>query len=599
MQKMFSMNNITVGSTIAWQIVGDFKKDKISLDLKGKNRFYFSEEVSCSTMQLPNAQGAVICEDTDLTLTVSYDKSQGISIQPLSVELLSDCGSKIGNAYHFNGYIAGDEGNAFHIVISVWNRSNNILTEEQFIADCFYKYLTFKHKYLFNYVSDDTVASYSGELDRKSKPIDYKSWYLEKMKTVTSELMQYKLILSLLLHYDKHISNTELRYLHEKNFVMVFGKKQWNETKITIGSCPFQNIRGIALNDTEDSKFNSVYTKLSKISMFSAGKLNAAACHANPSSKLGMEPHRKLNFENIGLNVTGPDVKVEKDVIDKSVKYASDNNAGILIFPELAIEEDVQKYLKSSLGKYGKNLKLVVGGSYYKKTADKSSNDSPFQNLATIYANISGKWEQITDYSKMIPFSMGYTKGVAENYGFDTKEYPLGQYKLLTEDIRMDDNITILPFKDCVIGVAICRDAMDLLDTHNPLHKYCDFVDVMLVISDNNGDSNMFVGTAECLARWHNCATIYTNTIEEALISSEPDSHLEISFAIYPYKGAKVSGSTSVSGEIDYAKKPFEAIDLDGGGMVSILYSKGIEYSSFTAEELKNCCKIYTVEAAK
>lgn len=160
----------------------------------------------------------------------------------------------------------------------------------------------------------------------------------------------------------------------------------------------------------------------------------------------------------------------------------------------------------------------------------------------------------------------------------------------------MNDNITLLPYKDCVVGIAICRDAMDLLDSHNPLHKYCDFADVMLVISDNTGDSNMFVGTAECLARWHNCATVYTNSIHEALANpNKTDNHLEIAFALYPYKGSNVSSSTSVSGEIDYAAEPLKAANLDPN-IDSIIYSPGITYGTLDKNKY---CKIYEIDAAK
>ncbi len=262
--------------------------------------------------------------------------------------------------------------------------------------------------------------------------------------------------------------------------------------------------------------------------------------------------------------------------------------ANVLIFPELSINHDMLGTLENSLSSTS-NLNLVVAGSYYK-----GSSGSTYKNISIIYAKIGGKWEAVTEYSKLIPFTMGYTEKISDIYGFDKSKYPVGQYKLLVEDIEMNDNITLLPYKDCIVGVAICRDAMDLLDSHNPLHKYCDFVDVMLVISDNTGDSNMFVGTAECLARWHNCATVYTNSIHEAG-TDKLDSHLEISFALYPRKGSNVTSSTSVSGEINYAEEPFKAANFDPN-MVGILYSHGITYG--TLDESKHC-KIYEIVAAK
>lgn len=599
MQKEFKLQNISVGSTLAWQIV-TYSSKTITVGLKSDARFYFSEAVCKNTLQIPNAQGADICGDSNLTLTLSCDSD--FSITSMSYELLSESGDKIGYAYHYNGYVAENQSEKMHIVISVWNDSISGTAGEEFIAECFYKYLSLKNKYLFNYISDKAIADYTAELDKLSGENKYKKWYDDKMKDVTSEFMQYKLIFALLLNYDnnynKDVKNTGISYSVNKNLVMAFGKKQWNETKLTIGSCPFQNIRGIVLNSAELEKFNALRPILSETTMFAEGKLSVAASHASEASKLAVEATRGLNFANIGLNVfswSGDEqqsVNEQKRIIEKSIMYAVSQKASILIFPELAINENILNYLEECLISKGTSLKLAVGGSHYKNSSP------PFNNLSPIYANISGQWQRITDYAKMIPFSMGYTQNAAKAFGIDTDTYRLNQYKLLTEDIHMDDNIMLLPYKDCVVGVAICRDAMDLLDSHNPLHKYCDFVDVMLVISDNSGDSNMFVGTAECLARWHNCATVYTNSLADGHPSSGGDPYLEISFALYPYKGTDVSSSTSVSGEIDYAKKPFGSMTVDGG-MVSILYSKGIKYTTFTDDEIANCCKVYTIETAK
>lgn len=457
--------------------------------------------------------------------------------------------------------------------------------EKELIAAWFIKYLSYKNKYLFNYLSDETVKSNIAELGEIKEKTDYYKWYAVHEK-VPEGLDEYKLILSLLLDCDKREAGVEfLHYSTHGNLLLAIGKKQWNETKLTIGSCPFQNIRGIILNETElDSLSINADTQ-----MFEDGVLRIAASHANKSSELGLAATRGLSFENIGFSAFTKYEDVQKTVIDRSIRHAVKNNASILIFPELAFNNETLTYLNNSLEDNGAGLKLVVGGSYYEE------KDSMFRNLSPIYANNSDDWQETAGYAKMIPFSTSYNQKAADTYGINTDTYPLSKYKLLTEDISMDDNITLLPFRDCVIGVAICRDVMDLLDSHNPLHRYCDFVDIMLVISDNSGDSNMFVGTAECLARWHNCATVYTNSIG----SSRSDPHLEISFALYPFKGTEVKGSTSVSGQITYEKKPFEAKKANTESTVGILYSPGIEYTEFTEEELGSCCKVYTVKAAK
>lgn len=589
MKSKFVIQNASVGSRFGWQIITRSSQN-VSVELKGESgRLYFCENVSCNSVRFPNAQGADICNDTELSLTFTCDKD--MKLMQVSQELLSDNGDAIGHAYHYNGNVAGNSDEDLHVVITMWKSDEKALSEKEFIAECFYKYLSEKDRYLFNYVSDNLVAEYYNELESKHTPgFDYQAWYNEKIKKADSALSQYKLVFALLLNYDKHCSALDqLQYTVYKNIVIVFGKKQWNEEKLTVGSCPFQKIRGIILNEVELKEFNSVYSQLNSTELFTNGVLKAAASYANKKAKLGMKVSRGLNFGNIGLDVFA-DESQQTDVITKSVSEANSESASVLIFPELSINYDMLDTLKNSLSSDSK-LKLVVAGSYYKENSDRS-----YKNVSTIYAKIGEKWKPVTEYSKLIPFTMGYTEKIAEIYGIDRNKYPVSQYKLLVEDIEMNDNITLLPYKDCVVGIAICRDAMDLLDSHNPLHKYCDFVDVMLVISDNTGDSNMFVGTAECLARWHNCATVYTNSIHEA--GTDPtnlDNHLEISFVLYPRKGSNVSGSTSVSGEINYAAEPFKTANLNAD-MVSILYSPGIQYG--TLDENKHC-KIYEIVAAK
>lgn len=589
MTEKYTLQNIPIGSCFGWQIISNSSKI-IHVELKGNSgRLYFIEDISNISVHIPNAQGADICNDTVLYLTLTCEK--GMKIGQWSHSVPSDNRKELGYTYHYNGNVGDSPDEDIHIAITIWNSNGKELSEKEFIAECFYKYLSEKNRYLFNYVSDSLVVEYYNELEKENESeFNYQLWYKEKIKTAKSALSQYKLIFALLLIYDKHygVSN-QLEYFVYKNIVIVFGKKQWNEEKLTVGSCPFQNIRGIILNDTELKEFNKACGQLSSMTLFSNGSLKAAASYANNSSKLNIKVNRGLNFGNIGLDVFAEQSQ-QNEVITNSIKEADGGLASILIFPELSINSNMLSILENSLNSTS-NLNLVVAGSYYK-----GNPGNAYKNVSAIYAKVDGKWKVITEYSKLIPFTMGYTEKTADAYGIDKNKYPVSQYKLLVEDIEMNDNITLLPYKDCIVGIAICRDAMDLLDSHNPLHKYCDFADVMLVISDNTGDSNMFVGTAECLARWHNCATVYTNSIHEAQANTKKiDNHLEISFALYPNKGSGVSSSTSISGEINYAEEPFKAANFDPN-IVSILDSPGIQYGTLVES---NYCKIYEIVAAK
>jgi hypothetical protein len=250
--------------------------------------------------------------------------------------------------------------------------------------------------------------------------------------------------------------------------------------------------------------------------------------------------------------------------------------------PELAIGAGGVDHLITELHVQSGDLLLVVAGSYYKNASP------PYFNYAPILAKGSdNSWKEITGYSKLIPFSAPPSAFHGLNFPDDTT--------VAVEDIIPGTGIVILPAKDAIIGVAICRDAMDLLSAQNPIHGYVDFIDLLLVISDNTGNSNMFSGVAECLARWHNCATLYTNSIVE---TKQGNKYLEMSFCIYPFKGG--SSTTSVSGILTYDTSPFPEqqanTDFFKVGAVGILASSGITYESVASDERENLCKVYAIK---
>lgn len=458
------------------------------------------------------------------------------------------------------------------------------MSDEKFICKLFKKYLTLKKKYLINYVKD----KYIGEMieDQKYKTvIDIEKWYIyqwEKIKD--NEETEYKLIFATLIWYDQSYKTDKIEYIIYKEpkepspetLVMAFGNKPWREKNIVLGSNPFQRIRGVFLNEKELDIFNKVNetTNFQKHSYF-ANDLSVVASHAMKDISLeGIQPEN-LNFSNRGMEYKN-DKNDKNDFITKSIEYATEKTSKILIFPELLISEEIEKNLISKLNE-GTSLTLVIAGSRHKK--NKAGN---LQNISKIlFKDTHNTWKELATYSKMIPFSILH-KEVNSNID--------------VENIEISSDVTIMPTKDGVIGIAICRDVMDLLNLHNPMHKYCDFVDLMLVISYSTGDSNMFVGTAECLARWHNCATLYTNAISTAYKKDLPDDKSEISFAIYPQKNPSI-GPFSVSGEITYITDPFKKIITSSiqSEPVSILASPGIKHTVFTEEEIKNGCKCYTI----
>lgn len=470
------------------------------------------------------------------------------------------------------------------------------------------KYVTKKDKYFFNYLIDKDIAQFIKSFEdyykktQNSDKFSYTEWQkIEEDKVLKKpiphneiEFLRFKLIFTTLMMYDKNYKGANLQYDFVQdgslNIVIVFGPKKWKENKITYGSCPFQNIRVKSLNESDFNNVLFAYRQLGGETLFKGKKLIATCAHFTKDEDLRMEATQELNFKNLGIKVA-PKQSITKDKIDRIMRNA-DERSSVLIFPELLIDDKtatlIDNYAAST-----KNLKLIVAGSRY------VAKDGHYTNTAYCTVKIGKEWHKnYCFYNKRIPFTMGYTNNVANAYHIDTAKHPLDKSDLLVEDIVVDDAINVLAYKDCIVGIAICRDVLDLLDKNNPLHRYCDFVDLMLVISENNGDTNMFVGTAECLARWHNCATLYTNALHEA--GSNPDPFLEMSFALYPYKTTNPAdkkysrSSTSVSGEITYAAKLDKNIYVESNPIVSILNSTGIKYKQLSKEEETNGCKVYT-----
>lgn len=476
-------------------------------------------------------------------------------------------------------------------------------------------YVTEKDKYFFNYLIDGDIAQFIKSFDdyykktQNSENFIYSEWQdieydkIRKKNLPYNEIgfLKFKLIFTTLMMYDKNYKGSSLNYHFVKsnahNYVIIFGPKKWKENKITYGSCPFQNLRVISLNDSDFADMEEAHRLLSGENLFNGIKLTATCAHLTKDEDLRMEATQELNFKNLGIKVA-PKQPIEENKI-KAIMKKADKESAVLIFPELLVDDKTSNLI-DTYAATANNLKLIVKGSRY------VAKDGHYTNTAYCSVKIGNKWNHdICSYNKRIPFTMGYTDGVANAYHIDTVKHPLDKSELLVEDIVVDDRISLLPYKDCIVGIAICRDVLDLLDKNNPLHRYCDLVDLMLVISENNGDTNMFVGTAECLARWHNCATLYTNALHETG-GDNPDPYLEMSFALYPSKTTKPAAlnysrsSTAVNGVITYAAKigdkNYEKNHKKNNPIVSILNSKGIKYHQLTDEEKTSGCIVYTFE---
>lgn len=532
---------------------------------------------------------------------------------------------------------------------------------KDYFISLFYVYLKLKDKYFFNYISDKDVAQWFNEFDEYFEKV-YKeerlkeenagrsnievamsvsySWYISKQPILSGEML-YKLIFTVLIKLDEklitfvpiggtpclqhyRITNEELNtYISgeiqgsyvkiEEDDTLLFtvGNKRWKESKVTFESCPFQAIRGMILSKEEFTKFEQICNKFPNTTIHE-DVIKIVTSHGSTNSGYICSPTKEHNFKNYGLGVFSKDMPLvqngivnrkktlQQDIIDKSIEVAKRENASILVFPELALEVDpttgggMYEYLKQQLEVVDHPLKLVVASCYYQ-----TASEGSYKSISNIlYRDINEKWKVLDTYYKMIPCTIPYTKQ------FFQEEINEKDCQLMLEDLEIKRNVVLINYNNLMIGITICRDAMDLLSSHNPIHRYCDYVDLLIVISDNDGDSNMFVGTAECLARWHNCATVYANAVcatQKGADSLNADNYLELSFGIYPYKGGR--NSTNVSGEITYYNYPFASKKYNYNQQVQsentnvgILYSRGIVYNGLTEEEKRQYCKVYELK---
>lgn len=585
MEKRILLAGHPDNAKMSWFISADGDLGDIQVSLVGKSRKYFKD--------IPNHvqiyQGAEIISGEQMSLLITSNDPELESSLTVANYLSSD-GSNHGKNYVLICQSPRKRGSLF---IQVSMREITVSKKEEddliFITNLFYQYLSQKSQFLFNYVQDKEVGELAKSYDLKVKSgaQSLQKWFDLHNQAVKDSLQKYKLILTTLIKHEHHYENSELTYSQWGDMMFATGTKRWRETRVTMQSCPFQFIRGTLLNESEREIFNKTLTKTAHTALFGE-KIKMVASHSSIDAQLTFRPTRELNFRNFGLQVLGPEKSIQEKIIQKGLAYSHQIAASVLILPELAIDEDKLDFLEKTLSQYSDTtLKVVVGASHYAKAA---RAEEGFTNSAPVYFNHSGKWEKLFTYHKMIPFSTRYQE---LNENLIQTDLQLSD-KLLVEDISVSSNIALIPMKDGVIGIANCRDVLDLADPHNPIHRYANFVDLMLIISENSGNTNMFVGVAECLARWHNCATLYTNSVAQTQKISGADDKLEVSFAIAPKKG--VDSPTSIAGEISYISNPFINQQNLPEEAENILFSGELNYVALTQEELDRTCKSYEVK---
>lgn len=397
--------------------------------------------------------------------------------------------------------------------------------------------------------------------------------YFAYIKRVDELLYDEKCLTGLSYGYYECMSKVK-----EKLFgVLIIGRKVWCEPKFTEGSYPFTNIRFLILSSEENDRFLGIQETTEKIAVLMGGDMDVLVSHSNNNYSLLSKIEGKLSYGNYGIDL-GINVKVTSDgnevlpemvktgvykcskttyeVIKKAIDNCEENTA-LLVFPEVMIAQNeldsVIELLNNSSSNI-KNARFVVIGVYddtHHNNSQKTSNKS-YNNLAVILFKSGDTWKKLTEYKKIIPSSMFAPLETSKERNIKNKmDYSSKDKVVMVENLNIankNEFLTFIPCEDCIIGVAICRDVLDMLNLDNPLHRYVDIVDLLIVISYNAKDTNMFMGAAECLSRWHNCGVVYTNHIG---ICDSDDELIEVSFALTPFK-SKISGTTSLTGVVCY-----------------------------------------------
>lgn len=395
----------------------------------------------------------------------------------------------------------------------------------------------------------------------KSDPI---SWYYDKLSTQNSEEDKYILTLAMLTYYNDTYKNCEIKEGITSFGLVSVGKRLWQYQDLIGGDNIFPNIRFMPMTVKELDAYDSSYATVKKSQIFSLVSNGKTYFRVGSSSLADATPvfegTRKLQNSNFGLKSTNvSDYPYEgtislnktKENILNALQWVIDNEVAIWLLPEMCMDNTLLAYLRELLQQKKeklKNLKMIVPGSIYQKV-----DDEKYCNQAPIWIiDENNNLVELTPYDKRVPFSMNTPSGSSGSPDINAvaEQARKAGCNIIAEDLENGIDFRIVRFEKGYIGIAVCRDVLDLSEKCNPLNRYCDFVDIMLVISMNSGHTNCFTSTAESMSRWHNCATIYNNNMTSVL--NKEDKTVELSFAIQP----KVTSAAGIKGEIYYRSAP-------------------------------------------
>ncbi len=362
----------------------------------------------------------------------------------------------------------------------------------------------------------------------------------------------FTILFDLLKRIDQTIVRTDVRQFVFDDGILMVGDSYWKAFSLIPGEYPFAKLRFIHLNSAEVSQYRNT-----PVVSFSTEGLNIATCSLGAEALTLFEGKANLRGGQYGVyakTIAPGDVLIKK--IESSLDWAKEGKADVVLFPELSIDQNglnaVETWIQKNVDS-GEAPKIIVAGSFYHLVEEN------YRNRATIYltgrGGASGQPFTKLNYDKRVPFSATvphHPEDVPDPSWREVyKEAKDHGDKVVVEDFVSGSNITLVNTSNGVFGFAICRDVLDLAGVGNPLEKYLNFVDFMMIISYNEGVTNLFEAQGEDFARWHNCAVTYVNAGQAV---PEPDKNdiVKMGYCIFPYDRS----SSGIGGEIYYGKAP-------------------------------------------
>lgn len=467
--------------------------------------------------------------------------------------------------------------------------------EMEFISSLFYDYTLGKEKYktiILETYRDSRVYTLVQQLtvacsDPSTVINDSMKWYDSQISKQSTDTDRYILKLAMLTFYNNRYKNNPIKENITSYGLMAVGKRIWQYNDLIAGDYLFPNLRFMPLSDNEFNAYDSSYETVKQSPVFSMLSNTKKMFRVGSSSLNDVTPvfkgTRKLQNSNYGLMSDSiSDYPYEGTVIldktkkniEQALQWVIDNNVEVWLLPEMCMDQTALDCLKNLLQQNKSkltNLKMIIPGSTYKKVGQKFSNQAPIWILDS-----SKNGVELVPYDKTVPFSMDTPTSSISSPDVDkiAKDAKDAGCNIIVEDIEQGISFRIVRVDCAYIGIAVCRDVLDLSDECNPLNRYCDFVDIMLVVSMNSGHTNCFTSTAESMARWHYCATIYNNNMTSVLAPN--DKTVEMSFAIWP----RVTSAAGIQGEIYYRSEPII------NQLTKLEHSKELNYDSKSFMEL-------------